>query len=172
MLTHDEKDMKPYLFLDIDGVLNRISSHGDTWPDFELHKLAPFNGNTFYLWLSKSMATELISLPVDIVWLTTWAEEAPRLVAPILGMPEYPVAGFGTDMTEGRGSKLGCVEWWMDTHGERPFIWIDDDAIPHFAAEDFKEVGWNALLIEPNYTVGITWDHINAIRAFCNEVSS
>ncbi len=33
---------------------------------------------------------QLLSLPFDLVWATTWEEEANTFIAPVLGLPELP----------------------------------------------------------------------------------
>lgn len=159
---------KPFLFLDVDGVLNRISTTGDSWPDFELHKAMPFGRGPYHLHLSRAMGAALSALPVEIVWLTTWAEEAPRLIAPLLGLPEYPVAGVGGIYGNW---KWACLENYIDSHDpHRPFIWIDDDAIPWTASADFNEMGWDKhLLIRPDERLGVTPEHIEEIARFCKE---
>jgi hypothetical protein len=161
---------KPYLFLDVDGVLNRISQSGGDWDDFEKHYLKPFNRGTFCLHLSKTMCAALAELSVDIVWLTTWCEEAASLVAPCVGWPEFPVAGFGSDLTGKKVSKIGCLEIYMEENGVRPFIWIDDDAIPYYASDDFDQQGWPHLLIRPNQYKGIEKHQIELIETFLKEL--
>lgn len=158
--------VKPYLFLDVDGVLNCIGGRGEDWDDFEQYNMMPFGRGPFRLYLSKTMCAELAALPVEIIWLTTWCEEAPVLIAPAVGFPEYPVAGFGNDLSGRKVSKQGCLEIWLEENGLRPFIWVDDDAIPHYATADFTELGWQFLFIKPNQYEGLTKAHIEEIQKF------
>lgn len=160
---------KPYLFLDVDGVLNRIATSGGDWDDFELHKLSPFNYGKFRVFLSKSMCAALAELPVEIIWLTTWCTEADRLIAPLMGLPGYRCAGMGDPFPN---SKITCLEIFLEKEGIRPFIWIDDGAIKTYMEEDFRELGWKHLAIRPNERIGITKNHINQIKEFLAELES
>jgi hypothetical protein len=109
------------LFLDVDGTLIPFaarpgpSSAGD--PDNPLvHRLDPGDGR------------RLLDLHCQLVWATTWGEEANEVIAPRLGLPPLPVVDWpdadDDEALNGRHWKVaGLVAWAAG----RPFIWLDDE---------------------------------------------
>jgi len=69
-----------------------------------------------------------MALGCDLVWASTWADEANEAVAPRIGLPRLPVVEWLDVSTEEGPRGLhwktrDLVEW----AGHRPFIWIDDE---------------------------------------------
>lgn len=172
--------MKPYLFLDVDGVLNALDglNQGD-WDDFKKVKVeAPLGGvygiggYKFTLRISKTMCAALAALDVDIHWATTWEHLANDSLWRHTGLNDYPVAcRMTTGMTH--GLLTGDEVWWkfVEIHrmveaDPRPVIWLDDEAIPPFAEERFDTLGVPHLLIRPEEKVGLTQDHLRRCREF------
>lgn len=155
------------LFLDVDGVLNRYGfrkADPSGWGDFIDHP----NVNGYTLNLSKDMGEALNGLDVEIVWCTTWENEADTFVADLVGLPR----GLRV-MKLGRDWKLGAV---IEEINDNPqdFIWIDDTDIDRFftdAHDCAKENGVRCLLIEPDPRIGITRDDIESIRNFLDNPS-
>jgi hypothetical protein len=78
--------------------------------------------------LDPGVGSRLLALGCDLVWATTWLEEANEVVGPIVGLPKLPVLGWpDTPVEEGpRGLhwKTRPLVAWA---GGRPFIWVDDE---------------------------------------------
>lgn len=170
----------PYLFLDVDGVLNAFDGRnvGD-WDDFckkEVH--APEGGvagtvvHKFRMRISKKMCAVLAALPAEIHWATTWEHWANERLYHLTGFNDYPVA---CRMPPG-ALHQGLTEeqrWWkfeaifeMVKAAPRPFIWCDDEAIPEWASERFRELGQPFMLVEPNEDIGLTQQMIVEMRMF------
>ncbi len=110
---------RPYLLIDIDGVLNPLST-GSKPAEFTRHELAGYN-----VWLSPQHGTWLRALATwfDLVWATTWEHDA-RLIAIVLSLPlNLPVIEFNRDRVD-ETWKLDDVRRYV---GDRPLAWIDDD---------------------------------------------
>lgn len=126
-------------FLDVDGVINALhhlsAQHLEEFEDWNIVKV---NG------YSISYATEVIdfinamSEKVEIVWLTTWADNAPLMLAPALGLKEFKVASSSTGLVLPFESMNGinsipANRWWklnvimnhIELNGGS-FIWTDD----------------------------------------------
>jgi hypothetical protein len=159
----------PVLYLDVDGVLNVLGGGGD-WEDFELHHVTVNVGATYSLWLSRSMGRLLRDLGIEIRWATTWADEANEKISPLVDLP--------TDLTVTCRPSLSWSRFkWAAIEAEvekerRPFVWIDDEAIP--SQTEVREwatgLGVRCLLIKPDPYMGIRQDDIRLIEEFIREL--
>jgi hypothetical protein len=118
---------RPLLFLDVDGTLlpcggARRPSTADEWRDWHhpsnphLAKLVPEHG------------PRLLALPCDLMCATAWMADANRVIAPLLGLPELPVADLPVAPEE---DKPGVLHWktraLVEVAAGRPFAWVDDE---------------------------------------------
>jgi hypothetical protein len=79
------------------------------------------------VWLNPHHGPALARLPFDLVWATTWEEEANAFVALVLGLPEFPCIGWPSTRAEpGDGVfwKTPEIVAWAEG---RAFAWIDDE---------------------------------------------
>ncbi|MEU3555847.1 HAD domain-containing protein [Streptomyces fragilis] len=118
----------PVLFLDVDGPLLPF---GGARP-------APSSAdadNPLLPRLDAGLGPRLLSLGCDLVWATTWQDEANEVVAPRLGLPALPVVRWPED-PDGTGPpgtprglhwKTPALAAWA---GDRPFLWVDDEIGP------------------------------------------
>jgi hypothetical protein len=69
----------------------------------------------------------LPALPGELVWATTWHDEANRVTAPRIGLPALPVVTWPDTADEPVGGvhwkTAGLVRWASG----RPFAWVDDE---------------------------------------------
>ncbi|HEX7302337.1 HAD domain-containing protein [Lentzea sp.] len=107
----------PILFLDVDGPLLPFGDGVTGTPG--LPRLDPAHG------------PRLAALPCELVWATTWMDEANDEIAPRLGLPRLAVATWPDDpATEDADVRRG-LHW--KTRGlvalaaDRPFAWVDDE---------------------------------------------
>ncbi|MQM24709.1 HAD domain-containing protein [Glycomyces albidus] len=120
-----DHDKKPLLFLDVDGTLIPFGRHQrhaplDTTSDSYLSRLDPQTG------------TRLAALPCQLVWATTWENEANTEVAPRIGLPPLPVVHWPQPTSAGE-----LEDQWFNLHWKtrplvtwaagRPFVWVDDE---------------------------------------------
>lgn len=123
MIGHTQR---PLLFLDVDGPLlpfgdgPQHQSPGGDAPTSHLARLDP------------QMGPRLAALPCELVWATTWEQEANTEIAPRLGLPRLPVVNWPEPSDEHERENQWFGLYWKTrtvvawAHG-RPFAWIDDE---------------------------------------------
>jgi hypothetical protein len=68
----------------------------------------------------------LAALPCELVWATTWQDDANEYLAPLLGLPVLPVVEWADELPEVPGlhwKTQGLVAWAAG----RAFAWVDDE---------------------------------------------
>ncbi|MEV7322478.1 HAD domain-containing protein [Streptomyces sp. NPDC093970] len=112
------------LFLDVDGTLIPFGApQGHSYPTYET-ALVP--SNPLVTRIDPALGPRLAALGCQLVWATTWMDDANTCVAPWLGLPPLPVVEWPD---EDEPSALlhwktrPLVEW----AAQRPFLWIDDE---------------------------------------------
>jgi HAD domain in Swiss Army Knife RNA repair proteins len=149
-------DSKPFLFLDVDGVL---CPFGITQPP-NYYLVETAEGEA-YVNASHGAALRYLGSMFDIVWATMWEDEANVVIGPALGLDRFPFIEF----TEGRADgtwKLPNVQRYA---GDRPFVWIDDELFAD-AYRWSENLSQPNLLVRPNPNVGMTEDHLRDIETF------
>jgi hypothetical protein len=111
----------PILFLDVDGPL--IPFGGSGYPAAD----PSAGGHPLLPRLDPGHGPRLLALGAELVWATTWQEEANEVIAPRLGLPSLPVVtwpGDEPDPAPGVHWKTaGLVRWAAG----RAFAWLDDE---------------------------------------------
>lgn len=166
------------IYMDFDGVINALSQSGPKqntdWPDWKLAKVAGFQ----ILWSPSLIEAirELQDTPgVSIKWLTTWTTDAPKELAPVLGIGhDWEVLG-----TEEQVAHQGGFEssWWKldelikDEAATSPdkIVWLDDDIVYERWASVYTESKKNLLAISPKTMHGLTRKHIGRVKSFIRE---
>jgi hypothetical protein len=118
--------VNPLLFLDVDGPLNPYLSLQRPPAGYTMHRFTP-NGvsNGLPVLLNHSHGEELNKLGYDLVWATSWEDEANEFIGPHIGLPKLPVVKFEIPVFAGR-------KHWKTDHliayaDGRPFVWVDDE---------------------------------------------
>lgn len=164
----------PILLLDVDGVLNAVQMDLPTGWRREIY-------NGFVLSWDPTVTARLHGLHesgrVELQWLTTWTENADRLLAEPMGLPrglrthgreDVAPTGFG-------GEFRGISRWWklaaaravVAAEPGRRIVWIDDDLAEQ--AEDTGE--WLAahahvLVVAPDLVTGLTHAELDRVEAW------
>ena len=147
----------PVLYLDLDGVLapeHPPDEVPDTYPDFAVRWVGRRE-----LALSLIMVDELLALPAEIVWVTTWVDFPERELAPALGMPGHRRWLDPTTPSPPPGGKLGAILTDATGHG-RPIAWIDDQEADQRARRHLTRLERPVLMLAPDPTTGLTPDDL------------
>ena len=133
--------------MDVDGPLNPFEAPwfagirpGD---GYTFHELTPSSGQTYSVALNPEHGDRLLGLSgiYDLVWATTWRDDANRLISPILGLPtDLPVVPLLQPSGHASGVfwKASQVADWV---GPRSFAWFDDE-IDRQTRGWLNEVSW------------------------------
>ena len=161
---------KPMLFVDVDGVLNRLIEHGGPGGRAQAeaigiprglvrHEVTEDGGRTFPLWMDPADKARLESMADDfeLAWGTTWTHQAATRVSPLIDLDTsaWPVAT--PKMSD--YSKLPGVARLADG---RRFVWLDDN-LDYYDGRHLDEMP-NAHWVVVDSTTGLTDEHLVAAR--------
>ena len=164
----------PVLLLDVDGVLNAVQVElPDGW------RRGTYNG--FVLSWDPTVTARLRDLHesgrVELQWLTTWTENADKLLAEPMGLPRGLRTHSRDDVlpTGFAGLFRGLSGWWKlaaaravaEAEPGRRIVWIDDDLAEQ--AEDTSEwlaANGQVLVVAPDFFVGLTHEQLDEIEAW------
>ncbi|MFD3696124.1 hypothetical protein ACFWUZ_08170 [Streptomyces sp. NPDC058646] len=149
---------RPLLFLDVDGPL--IPFGAGPYP--------PGSGpNPLLARVDPALGPRLGALGCELVWATTWGEDANACVAPRLGLPELPLVPWPeVSEQDGRGGVHWKTPALVAYARGRPFIWIDDEITePDRAWVSAHHTG-RALLHRVDPGVGLARADFGALEAW------
>ncbi|MEU3448608.1 HAD domain-containing protein [Streptomyces thermolilacinus] len=115
---------RPLLFLDVDGPLLPFGAGARTGGGAPV----PDGENPLLGRLDPTAGPRLLALGCELVWATTWGDEANETVAPRIGLPRLPVLEWPEGPAHGvpRGVHTKTPHVVARAAG-RPFIWVDDE---------------------------------------------
>ncbi|TFV87399.1 HAD domain-containing protein [Blastococcus sp. CT_GayMR16] len=169
----------PVLLLDVDGVLNAVCLDlPEGW------QRGTYNG--FVLSWDPTVTARLRALHesgrVELQWLTTWTENADKLLAEPMGLPRGLRTHGREDVlpTGFEGERRGISGWWKlaaaralaEAEPGRRIVWIDDD-LAEQAADTSEWLAANAhvLVVAPDFFVGLTHAELDRVEAWLADSS-
>ncbi|MEV6426367.1 HAD domain-containing protein [Nocardia sp. NPDC051463] len=116
---------RPLLFLDVDGPLLPFGEN----PQRQRQGVASASHLSR---LSPEVGHRLAALPCELVWATTWEDEANAEIAPRIGLSQLPVVNWpeSSDKHEREDRWFGLcwkTRTLVDWADGRPFVWVDDE---------------------------------------------
>ncbi|MFF7988765.1 HAD domain-containing protein [Kitasatospora xanthocidica] len=183
--------VRPVLLVDVDGPLNPDAAKPHRRPaEYETHRLMTPRWEAaerrrlrawglpnkrpkpLRVWLNPAHGAALAALPFDLVWATTWEEEANEFLAPILGLPALPVITWSDPRPEpGAGVFWKTPEVVAWARG-RPFAWVDDLVTDADRAWVEAHHRGPALLHRVDPKVGLTAEDFAALADWAREAGA
>jgi hypothetical protein len=150
---------RPVLFLDVDGTLLPFGGDG---PRRDLR------AREYVDRLDAAVGSRLAALSCDLIWATTWGEQANTELGHRLGLPRLPVVTWPDDTEDRRREDA-----WFGLHWKtrrlvalsrgRAMVWVDDehtDADREWVASHHDE---RALLLRVDAAVGVSVEDVGVI---------
>jgi hypothetical protein len=116
---------RPLLFLDVDGPLLPFGDGPQRQPSG--------SGQTAHLArLDPQVGLRLAALPCDLVWATTWEDQANAEIAPRIGLPRLPVVSWPDPSDEDEREDQWFQLCWKTRTlvawaNQRLFAWVEDE---------------------------------------------
>ncbi|SEK23010.1 hypothetical protein [Streptacidiphilus jiangxiensis] len=175
--------------VDVDGPLNPFGGMPDTrpagftehflmpptWAALEELRIAaaarPREPAPLLVWVNPDHGRQLMALPFDLVWATTWEAEANDYIAPLIGLPDLPFISWQRPRPVTRGG--GCwktpevVAWAAG----RPFAWVDDEITDTDQDEVARTHPARAMLHRVDARSGLTEDDFAALSAWAAAIA-
>ena len=160
------------LFLDVDGTLIPFGS-ARPYRSYEARFAVPRAavGHPLLSRIDPALGARLTALDCELVWATTWMDDANVCVAPWLGLPQLPLVDWPDPAEESAGGSPASGLHWKTRPlvawaAGRPFVWVDDeirDADRDWVSAHHPE---RALLQRVDHRYGITGADLDAVRAW------
>jgi len=169
---------KVKLYLDVDGVIN--AWHADkAWPSKNIGEATSRSG-TYSIHWAPAMVAELMAMDLELVWATTWEQEAATSIAPLIGWSEaeksrwLSLESVRENVKFGMLHTYGSIAWKNPAvrqdqeDSPSPFIWIDDE----MGFQDMnmaRDIGGLAIWSDPYR--GIQPDDIEKMKQYIKDHS-
>lgn len=162
----------PIWLLDVDGVLNAVTSEPDlaVWPDYRSgfatarHRRWPI---TWSPTVVRAVREVHEARRAEVLWLTTWDDDANGDLAHLLGLPALPVAGRSRETKAEPHNGWWKLQVARRVHHEdpsRPLLWTDDDL--SYDSEASEWISTRGLGISPMTDRGLDPHDLTAIVTF------
>lgn len=160
--------MKPWLLIDIDGVLNPTLSNRQARRQgcARRHTLGP-DGHPYPFWFTPEHGRMLAGMTdvFELAWATTWQYSANLEYGPLIGLRELPVVTFDPD-TDGDSKVPGILRFV----GDHPFVWLDDEVTE--GQERLLDAAHDRhLLIRVDEHTGLQPEHLAVARAWAIDLN-
>ncbi|SOD85596.1 HAD domain-containing protein [Streptomyces sp. Ag109_G2-15] len=153
------------LFLDVDGPLIPFGAADRAYPVYDSVRALPPDaaGHPLLNRVDPALGGRLAALGCELVWATTWMDDANTSLGPWLGLPPLPVVEWPDE-----DEPPGLLHWktrplvaWA---AGRPFVWIDDELTEADRSWVAVHHPGPALLHRVDHRYGLTETDFEALR--------
>ncbi|MGW1890814.1 hypothetical protein ACWCP6_11265 [Streptomyces sp. NPDC002004] len=161
--------MKPLLLIDIDGPVNPYLALAGPAPEgYDVHLTHPagWEWSPFLpVLLHRDHGAELRKLTraYELVWASTWMDEANEWIGPQLGLPRLPYIDWPETHGPAPEGTLWKTQYVVAYAAGRPFAWVDDEITEQDEAWVARNHPSSALLWWVHPGVGLTHDDFSAL---------
>ncbi|MEV6398873.1 HAD domain-containing protein [Streptomyces sp. NPDC051907] len=160
----NESGQRPLLFLDVDGPLIPFGAVPPRYPTYETGSDTSDTGDSNHhpllARLNPAHGPRLAALPCDLVWATTWMDDANECIAPRLGLPRLEVVSWPEPSPSDEQDERSGLHWktraLVDWAAERSFAWVDDEIADADRAWVAAHHRGDALLLRVDPRQGLT----------------
>lgn len=159
------------IYLDVDGVLNAVSVRAPMttgWPGYVVKRV-----NGYRITYAPDLIGRINALAarddVTIKWLTTWEDDAPRVLAPAVGLYGHNWTVLHGDQDDFSGRdwwKLKAIDADVAAHPEDRFVWLDDDIAAEPDAVEWARRRNNGIWISPRMREGLTVAQLDSVDMY------
>ncbi|MEU6167002.1 HAD domain-containing protein [Streptomyces tanashiensis] len=161
----------PLLFLDVDGPLIPFGGEPQQYRTYETRlDLCEAGANPLLARIDPEHGAKLAALACEVVWATTWMDEANACIAPLIGLPQLDVVDWPEPSEADERDACDGLHWKTRTlvarAAGRPFVWVDDEVTATDRAWVAAHHPGRALLHRVDARVGLTDDDYAALDAW------
>ncbi|MGW4795391.1 HAD domain-containing protein [Nonomuraea sp. NPDC004297] len=151
---------RPLLFLDVDGPLIPFGGPSQRYPIYQTVSSPQAAANPLLARIDPTHGSRLKTLPCELVWATSWMNDANECIAPCLGLPSLAIVDWPDEPQYEQQDERDGLHWKTRTlvtwAAGRPFAWIDDEVTDKDRAWVSAHHPGPALLHRINPRTGLT----------------
>ncbi|TYK43116.1 HAD domain-containing protein [Actinomadura decatromicini] len=173
-MTGTEQRQRPLLFLDVDGPLIPFGSTPEEHPTYQTFSSPRIEENPLVSRINPQHGKRLMEFDCDLVWATSWRDDANEYIAPRLGLPRLSMVTWPDapaieeqDARNGLHWKTRTLVTWA---AGRSFAWLDDEITDNDRAWVSAHHPGLALLHRVNPKRGLTQADYHAIEEWLQKI--